>query len=206
MSNAAFAIVAIAVRVTSPNGGEVWRPGTFHNITWTTVGSVPQVTLQYSTNGGTSWKAIVASFPNGGSYNWTVPNDISRTCLVRVSDAADSVPSDVSDSLFAIDNMTAVLAGRTPVVTGITAFGPNPVRGTLAVEFGLARPMAVAGYVHSMDGRLVRDLGQSQRPAGCYSLVWDCASEAGRRVQAGTYVVTLRLGNDVQRKLVTVAR
>jgi hypothetical protein len=206
VSNAVFAVVAVGMQLSAPNGGEMWRPGTFHNITWTTVGSVPQVKLEYSTNRGTLWKTIVASLPNGGSYNWTVPNDISPTCLVRVSDAADGVPFDVSDSVFAIDVVSAVLAAHMPLTTGLLAVGPNPARGSLSIGFALATATNVSAYVHSVDGRLVRAFGNSTRPAGCYALLWDCSTDDGQRVQAGTYVVTVKLGNQVQRRMITVAR
>ena len=88
--------------VTSPNGGESWEATSVHNITWTTQGSVGNVRIEYSTNGGTSYTDIVASASNSGTYSWTVPNTPSSNCLVRISEASSGTPSDVSNAAFAI--------------------------------------------------------------------------------------------------------
>ena len=88
--------------VTSPNGGESWEATSVHNITWTTQGTVGNVGIEYSTNGGTSYTDIVASASNSGTYSWTVPNTPSSNCLVRISEASSGMPSDVSNAAFAI--------------------------------------------------------------------------------------------------------
>ena len=88
--------------VTSPNGGESWEATSVHNITWTTQGTVGNVGIEYSTNGGTSYTDIVASASNSGTYSWTVPNTPSSNCLVRISEASSGTPSDVSNAAFAI--------------------------------------------------------------------------------------------------------
>ncbi len=88
--------------VTSPNGGESWGAFSLHNITWTTQGTVGNVKIEYSLNGGTSYTDIAASAANNGSYLWTVPNTPSSNCLVRISEAASGKPSDVSDAAFTI--------------------------------------------------------------------------------------------------------
>jgi lysophospholipase L1-like esterase len=88
--------------VTSPNGGESWEATSVHNITWTTQGTVGNVGIEYSTNGGTSYTEIVASAPNNGTYSWTVPNTPSSNCLVRISETSSGMPSDVSNAAFAI--------------------------------------------------------------------------------------------------------
>ena len=89
------------IAVTSPNGGEGWPVGSIQNINWTSNGNSGTVKLEYSTNNGTSWLSIVASTPDDGSHSWTVPNAVSATCLVRVSDT-DGIPVDVSNAVFSI--------------------------------------------------------------------------------------------------------
>jgi len=88
--------------VTSPNGGESWEATSVHNVTWTTQGTVGNVKIEYSTNGGTSYTDIVASAPNNGTYSWTVPNTPNSNCLVRISEASSGTPSDVSNAAFTI--------------------------------------------------------------------------------------------------------
>ncbi|UCH97903.1 MAG: hypothetical protein JSV88_13900, partial [Candidatus Aminicenantes bacterium] len=104
VSDAVFSIVPSSspfITVTSPNGGERLTVGSTHKITWTSVGDVGNVKIEYSTNNGNSWKKIVASLPNNGSYDWTVSGNPSDKCLVRVSES-DGEPSDVSNEVFSI--------------------------------------------------------------------------------------------------------
>ncbi|MDD5466079.1 MAG: hypothetical protein PHP73_07075 [Candidatus Omnitrophica bacterium] len=108
--------------LTSPNGGEKWSVGTSRTITWTTFGTIANVKLEYSTDGGATYpvgNVIVASTPNLGSYNWTIPNNISSACKVRVSNAADPGSFDVSDLNFKIMggfNVTFPVGGEVFVV------------------------------------------------------------------------------------------
>ena len=92
-----------SITVDVPNGGEVWGAGEPRFIAWH--GSHPSsspVKIEYSTDGGTSWSSVVASTPNDGSYQWTVPSTPSTQCRVRISGAATGTPSDVSDNDFTI--------------------------------------------------------------------------------------------------------
>ncbi|MGD2092542.1 MAG: VCBS repeat-containing protein [Candidatus Aminicenantes bacterium] len=91
------------VFVESPNGGESLVADTTYNITWMSTGTVDNVKLEYSTDDGTTWTEIIDSTPEAdGSYTWTVPNEPSNQCLVRISDVADSNTNDTSDAVFTI--------------------------------------------------------------------------------------------------------
>jgi hypothetical protein len=110
-SNAAFTISnAPVIIVTSPNGGESWPVGSAKNITWLSAGGVGNVTIEYSTDYGTTWIEIVASTENNGTYAWIVPDAVSDTCLVRISEAEDGDPSDASDTVFAITSASIFMA------------------------------------------------------------------------------------------------
>ena len=102
VSDAVFFIVTSAsITITTPNGGENWAVGSSHHITWTSSGTVDNVKIEYSTDNGSSWINIAASTANDGSYQWTIPDNPSDNCLVRVSDT-DGIPSDVSNAVFSI--------------------------------------------------------------------------------------------------------
>ena len=117
--------------LTAPNSGESWQALSSHNITWTGSGTITNVALEYSTNGGSNWTTIIASTPNDGTYSWTVPNTQSTTCRVRVSDAADGTPSDTSDANFTISAPAAetVSTPTTPMA------GASPPYATLPGKF-----------------------------------------------------------------------
>jgi subtilisin family serine protease len=96
------------VRVTSPNGGETLESDTRHTITWTTTGTVNNVSLAYSTAGSSgSFITIADNIANTGSYTWTVPGVDSPQCMVKVSHYGGTA-SDLSDGLFAIEAAPAV--------------------------------------------------------------------------------------------------
>ncbi len=116
-SDNVFTIILPDLTVTSPNGGENWNVGSFHAITWTSQGTVSNVTIEYSINNGGSWRTIVPSTENDGSYNWHVPNRPSGNCLVRVIEQdEDGGLSDVSDAVFSIVS---------PVSGSVTVRSPN---------------------------------------------------------------------------------
>jgi hypothetical protein len=72
----------------SPSGNETWTANETQTIAWTVTpeaGNDPgTVDLEYSTDGGSSWKSIVAGTANDGSYAWTVADDPANDVRVRV--------------------------------------------------------------------------------------------------------------------------
>lgn len=120
-----YMAILSAVMVTSPNGGEVWDPGTSHNITWISTGVPGNVRIQYSKDNGASFSTIVASTPNTGAFNWTIPNTPSAQCLVKVGEAATGSPSDVSDGAFTISGPIPCSYSIVPSSQAFSALGGN---------------------------------------------------------------------------------
>ncbi|MEO0292606.1 MAG: FG-GAP-like repeat-containing protein [candidate division WOR-3 bacterium] len=96
------------ITITSPNGGEEWEVGTPCNITWTSAYTSGTVKIEYSIDNGLNWIEIVPSMPDTGIYSWTIPNTLSDSCLVRVSDT-DGSPSDISDEVFRISPVPYII-------------------------------------------------------------------------------------------------
>ncbi|MBL7157555.1 MAG: hypothetical protein ISS92_05295, partial [Candidatus Omnitrophica bacterium] len=95
------------ITVVAPNGGEVWKVGTEQEITWSDNGGLisNNLTLRYSTDGGAGWpdeKIIATSQANDGSYTWTIADDVSDNCMVKIIDANRETTFDVSDLKFEI--------------------------------------------------------------------------------------------------------
>ena len=107
ISDAVFSIVQPVpgeITVTAPNGGESWTVGSLQEIKWT-AGGINNVTIECSTDYGTTWELIIQTTANDGGFDWTIPDTMSDECLVRVSsnDAdPDPVPSDISDGVFSM--------------------------------------------------------------------------------------------------------
>ena len=83
------------ITLTSPVNLDKWPVSTTQNITWTS-GGVTNVKIDYTTDFGSKWTAIVASTPAAtGSYAWALPGATGQY-NVRVRDIADSTISATS--------------------------------------------------------------------------------------------------------------
>ncbi|MEZ5057225.1 MAG: zinc-dependent metalloprotease family protein [Saprospiraceae bacterium] len=104
-----FADNADNFHVLAPNGGETWNVGDLKTITWdvanTTASPVSctNVDILLSTDGGFTYPVVLANdVPNNGSYQITVPNNVSNNARVFVK-CASNYFFDISDSDFAIE-------------------------------------------------------------------------------------------------------
>ncbi len=138
-------VTAPAVNLASPDGGEDWKAGSVHAITWTATDGVgvTGVDLAWSADGGATFPNVIATgLANSGSYSWTVPDAVGATRRVRViaRDAAGNAGRDSSTTAFAISRWAvAASAGAggaispSGVVTvaqgGSAAFTITPVAG-----------------------------------------------------------------------------
>ncbi|MFZ5519550.1 MAG: right-handed parallel beta-helix repeat-containing protein [Candidatus Zhuqueibacterota bacterium] len=105
VSNASFEITSNPyIKLDVPNGGENWNVGSPRYIVWNTHLFSGAVKIEYSTNGGATYSTIAGSYSGSPSYQWTVPNTPSSNCCVKVSDATDGQPFDISDAVFTISS------------------------------------------------------------------------------------------------------
>jgi hypothetical protein len=100
----------VDLNVLSPNGGEIIPSGSTYTIEWEAVGDLVSdltYTIEYSTDGGSTWKLIAEGLTET-THDWTVPKPTKnlRNCLVRVK-GVDSEGKrrgiDKSDSAFTIE-------------------------------------------------------------------------------------------------------
>ncbi len=93
------------VTVTYPNGAENLAVGSSANITWTTIGTIANVDIQYSVDGGL-WTNITTDLANAGTYTWpSIPNNPSSNVKVRVKKAGVDLGSDASNNPFTISGI-----------------------------------------------------------------------------------------------------
>ncbi|MFH2030603.1 MAG: hypothetical protein ABIJ40_08330 [Bacteroidota bacterium] len=91
-----------SITVTTPNGGDVLNAGMSTVIAWTSTG-ISSVDIDFTTNNGVDWQTIVSSIPSTGFYTWPqIPSTPSNNCRIRIKDASDGIPYDLSDSEFSI--------------------------------------------------------------------------------------------------------
>jgi len=91
--------------VINPDNLTAWETGTSHAITWTSTGSIINVKIElykYSL----FVIEVVLSTPNDGSYDWTIPTDLSDNTnyQIRISDVSNPATNDESN-YFAITSI-----------------------------------------------------------------------------------------------------
>lgn len=91
-----------SITVTYPNGGELLTAGNNFTVTWTSSGTVGNVNIDISTDGGKSFRALAYNVANTGSKTLMVPYYGNTVCRIRVQKAVGGVPVDWSDSNFTI--------------------------------------------------------------------------------------------------------
>ena len=108
------------ITITAPNGNEFWQVGKTPSISWESSGLTSDILLEYSTNNGGSWNIITTVSNSTNSYEWVIPNSVSKQCLVR---ATSNATADTSDTAFEISDDASscnivVLGSSTTAVTG----------------------------------------------------------------------------------------
>lgn len=103
-SDGAFIINPAPVDVISPNGGEIWEVGEYHEITWTADPDIENVAIGLSLNSGAFFNALTQLTPNDGTWEWTAipPELVSNQCRIKVKDVDNWVVYDISDADFTI--------------------------------------------------------------------------------------------------------
>lgn len=77
--------------LTSPSAGAYLSGGISTNITWNTAFYASEaspiatpITIDYSTNSGSSWTNLVTNVANNGSTSWTIPSVDTPNALARI--------------------------------------------------------------------------------------------------------------------------
>lgn len=81
------------LRLTHPNGGEVFAVGIDTVITWEGIAPTDSVRLEYSIDAGATWR-LITDAATGLRYPWTVPPTPSFRCLARATQLSRGMPSD----------------------------------------------------------------------------------------------------------------
>lgn len=195
--------------VLEPNGGESYITDDVAVLSWAmddSCSAIDSTKVWVSIDGGGSWE-YAGSVPGPDTtLAWNTGPTASDSCLVAVTvcDASGNAASDTSDAFFAISDPLGVadgFAGRT--TPALLPGYPNPFRGAARLSFYLPEAGEVALRIYDLSGRLVRTMVDGAVTAGVQEVVWDGATDAGRRAGAGLYFYVLESAQGrLARKLV----
>jgi len=103
-SDGYFTILEPTIEVTSPNGGEVWEPGTDEAITWDSQHVLGNVMIEYSSDNFVSDSKILATdIEDTGSFTWyDIPCEHTESGAIRITSMDWPQVSDESDDTFSI--------------------------------------------------------------------------------------------------------
>lgn len=120
-SNSTFTIQPLpgTITVLTPNGGEIITLGAFQPIAWTSTGNLGDH-VKIVAHRGSSSSDIVASTPNDGLFDWTVPLDypLGTDFVVEISSVTYPSVFDTSDTIFTV-------RAADPVINKLTVLSPN---------------------------------------------------------------------------------
>ena len=143
-SDADFTIQLPPFVLISPDGNESFFPGNNTSIKWNAVNS-NYIKIEYTIDNGLNWLMIANNvIASSNIYTWTVPNTPSTMCKVKITDLADSLLYDISNSVFTINPLPtltivtpnggeSLLAGTT---YNVTWSGTN-INSSLLIEYSL---------------------------------------------------------------------
>jgi len=76
------------IAILSPKANDIVQAGASYEIQWKIEGSDPEfgavVTIEFSKDGGKSWKQLEDNVPKAGKYLWKVPKIDSAQCKIRI--------------------------------------------------------------------------------------------------------------------------
>jgi hypothetical protein len=149
-----FAIGAPVLQLLVPNGGERWTVGSRQQIRWYS-DFVSRIRIDYSTDGGQSWRTIRLSYDaTAQSYEWEVPDTPTEQALIRLQNRANPEQQVQSAAPFVIEGQAsgAGTVGHSPAVQ---LYGAELEGKTLRLRLRLGEPL------HGVHVRLLTVLGQT---------------------------------------------
>ncbi len=104
-----YEVITDEITVTYPIGGEGFEPGTQERIRWDAYGETGDFSLDYTTDGGSTWQNITTLGGDIRMYLWDLPNETHGSVKVRVSRDGFSDESDQHFSMCGIPNNLEVI-------------------------------------------------------------------------------------------------
>jgi hypothetical protein len=124
------------VEVLSPNGSEVLDAGDTVTISYSAsdASGIAAISIDFSDDGGSSWRPLARNLTDSGSWSWFVPNRPGASNHIRVHalDGAGNASFDDSDTMFTVSGLAA---GHVPTtLRDMDMPGTQPMEGAILAD------------------------------------------------------------------------
>jgi hypothetical protein len=188
-------------KVLSPIAGAYRQSGAPALVNW----QVPKgtetqpVAILYSLDHGATWAIGANHLANTGtSTAWVAPNVTNDSVKVAVAlvESGDPANGDFQ-AVLAVSDYFLIAAGPAgvedlPATLTFAPVVPNPSMAGANLRFGLPRATGVQIQVFDVQGRRVKTLVNTTKPAGWHAVHWDATDERGNAVGSGLYFLRMR--------------
>jgi hypothetical protein len=180
------------ITVLVPNGGEIWYCDTSYTIEWISQDNVgiDSLDIHLSLDGGTTYPTHIAHIVgNDSTYEWTVPDTTSETCMIRVTgyDVAGLSSVDESDSVFIIGEFGIEELLGLPTSFAVQFLSSNPFVSNLIVKISVPYTMPVKVSVYDVQGCIIEYIVNENLSRGYYTFFWDTPG-----IAAGIYFMHIK--------------
>lgn len=104
-----FKVGLPVIEILFPVGGNKLCKNNYYNVKWTSQ-YINRIILEYSTNGGESWRKISLApvLAKSSEFLWRTPNVTSENCFIRVKSTFSDEPLAQISSPFILDSCTTI--------------------------------------------------------------------------------------------------
>ena len=192
------------IKVTSPNGGEVFETGETINIQWESR-YVTTVEVAKSTDGGETFEKIADDIPGDSALTHEIPPSWTHgPVMIRVQSKSHPNIHDESDSSFTVVAPTGIEGEEIVTDFRLEQNYPNPFNPSTTIRYtipaGTRHAVSVQLLVYDILGNEIAILVSEQQSPGSYERTWNLSDrQAGaKNVSSGVYLYMLRCGEYIQ--------
>jgi hypothetical protein len=179
-----------AIRVLSPNGGEIFHTDSNETIYWQTFHPprCDSLSLFYSIDNGRTYQQIVHGLQSTDtSYVWTVPYVNSDSCKIKVITYGPGWQYDESDGVFSITS-TGIEEHKILGIKQLSLkISPDIFRNQTTVNFSMPFTQRVSLKLYNIAGKLIKVLCNEEIGQGIYKI-----SLNSKDLSSGVYFLTLQ--------------
>ena len=116
--------------------------------------------------------------------------------------------SDAPQPIVVLNYVSSGIGGTPGVIDGfeLSQNYPNPFNPTTSISYTLPIASDVNLTIYNMLGQKVQTIAAGQTAAGTHEAKWNGLNNHGQKVASGIYIYTLRAGNFVQSKKMTLIK